>query len=335
MSVRAQAQRAVPDSALARIEARTGEAVLRPSIVDLIGGTPLVRLHRIPRHLKRVEIYAKVEGLNPGGSVKDRAARQMVLDGIAGGRLTREKTIIDSSSGNTAVAYAMIGAALGYPVSLVMPSNVTKSRKDITRAYGATHIFSDPLEGSDGAIRRVRQIVAESPDRYFYPDQYSNESNPGAHYLGTGAEIVEALGDRITHFVAGIGTGGTVMGTGRRLKEHRRDIRIVAAQPADALHGLEGMKHMPSSLVPAIWRPEEVVDEVLPIETDPSLDLAERIAREEGIFAGHSSGGALLAALTVAERLEAQGKPGVIVTLFPDSGGRYFQPMKWERLTEW
>jgi cysteine synthase B len=294
-----------------------------------------VRLNRLARHLKRVEIYAKLESFNPGGSVKDRAARQILLDAIADGRLTPQKTIIDSSSGNTAVAYAMIGAALGYRVALVMPANVTKARKDITRAYGALHIFSDPLEGSDGAIHRVREIVAEHPGEYFYADQYSNSSNARAHYLSTAPEIFEAIGDRLTHFVAGIGTTGTIMGTGRRLKELNPEVRIVAVEPADALHGLEGLKHMASSIVPPLWRPEAVVDEILPVDSDPALDLAEKLASEEGMYVGHSSGGALLGALQLAERLEAEGKSGTIATIFPDGGARYLQPMKWERHTEW
>jgi cysteine synthase B len=320
---------------MAALEARAHNATRAGSVLDLIGNTPLVRLRNVTRHLRRVQVYAKLESFNPGGSVKDRAARQMVLDGIAAGHLTRDKTLIDSSSGNTAVAYAMIGAAMGYRVSLVMPSNVTKQRKDITTAYGASHVFSDPLEGSDGAIRLMRQIVAADPEKYFYPDQYSNESNPRAHYLTTGPEIFDALGERLTHFVAGLGTSGTVMGTGRFLKERVAGVRIVAAQPSDALHGIEGWKHMPSSLIPKIWRPDECVDEIIGVETESSLDLAERLATEEGLFVGHSCGASCLAALRIAEELEREGRSGVIVTIFPDGGARYLPPIRWERYTEW
>ena len=307
--------------------------MLRPaveSVVDLIGNTPLVRLHKLePR--PGVELWAKCEFMNPGGSVKDRAARQMILDALEGGRLTRDKILIDSTSGNTGVAYSMIGAALGLRVQLVMPANVSAARKQITAAYGTELIFSSELEGSDGAIRLVREIVARDPDRYFYPDQYSNESNPRAHYLTTGPEIIRAVGDRITHFLAGIGTGGTVMGTGRALHEHRADIRVVAVEPDDALHGLEGLKHMESSLVPAIWRPAEAVDEILPLPTEDGWDMAERVAREEGLFVGHSGGASVAGALRIARRIDR----GCVVCIIPDRGDRYFTPLKWEKHHVW
>src|ERR1700733_10041820 len=222
------------------------------SVLDAVGNTPLIRLEKVSSSAPGVEVYVKREFMNPGGSVKDRPAMRMMLDAIKDGRLTQDRILIDSTSGNTGVAYSLMGAALGYRVQLVMPSNVTKARKDITQAFGTELIYSDPMEGSDGAIRLVREIVAKNPDKYFYPDQYSNPSNPLAHYDGTGVEILDALGDRITHFVAGIGTSGTIMGTSRRLHEHPRPIRCVAVEPADALHGLEGLKHLPSSLVPAI-----------------------------------------------------------------------------------
>jgi cysteine synthase B len=303
------------------------------SVVDLVGQTPMLRLRSVEaRAGGGVEIWAKCEFANPGGSVKDRAARQMILDALADGRLRPGKTIIDSTSGNTGVAYSMIGAALGYPVTLVMPANVSAARKQITQAYGTKLVFSSELEGSDGAIRLVRRLVAEQPDAYFYPDQYSNESNPRAHYLGTGAEIVAALGDRITHFCTGIGTTGTVMGTGRRLKDHRADIRVIAIEPDDALHGLEGMKHLPSSIVPAIWRPDGVVDEVLPMPTDEAWDASERLVADEGMFVGHSAGGNVAGALRVAR----QAGPGaVVVTILPDRGDRYFVPLAWERAYVW
>lgn len=313
-------------SGLARAQAKS-------SIVELIGGTPLIRLRKLePR--AGVEIWAKCEFCNPGGSVKDRAALQMIEDAMAAGTLTRDKIIIDSTSGNTGVAYSMVGAALGFRVALVMPANVSAARKQIAAAYGTELIFSSELEGSDGAIRLVRQLVAEAPDKYFYPDQYSNESNPRAHYLGTGREIWEQTRGRITHFVAGVGTTGTIMGTGRRLKEHDRRVQIVAVEPDDALHGLEGLKHLASSIVPGIWRPDGVVDKRLPMSTDEAWDCAERIAREEGLFVGHSAGASVAAALRVAESVPA-GESAVIVTLLPDRGDRYFRPLKWEKHYEW
>ncbi|MGZ3425494.1 MAG: PLP-dependent cysteine synthase family protein [Polyangia bacterium] len=303
------------------------------SIVDLIGGTPLVRLAKLePR--PGVEIWAKAEFCNPGGSVKDRAALQMVKDGVASGKLTRDKTIIDSTSGNTGVAYSMVGAALGYRVALVMPANVSAARKQITTAYGTEIIFSSELEGSDGAIRLVRQLVAENPDKYFYPDQYSNDSNPRAHYLGTGREIWEQTGGRVTHFVAGIGTTGTIMGTGRRLKEYSSSVQIVAVEPDDALHGLEGLKHLPSSIVPAIWHPEGIVDRLLPLGTDEAWDTAEKVAQAEGLFVGHSAGAAVAGALRVAREIPA-GERACVVTLLPDRGDRYFRLLKWEKHYEW
>jgi cysteine synthase B len=312
---------------------RVPRSELGESIVDLIGGTPLIRLGKLePR--PGVEIWAKAEFCNPGGSVKDRAALQMVRDGVASGALTRDKIIIDSTSGNTGVAYSMVGAALGYRVALVMPANVSAARKQISASYGTEIIFSSELEGSDGAIRMVRQLVADHPDRYFYPDQYSNDSNPRAHYLGTGREIWEQTAGRVTHFVAGIGTTGTIMGTGRRLKEYSPGVQIVAVEPDDALHGLEGLKHLGSSLVPEIWRPEGVVDRRLPMPTDEAWDMAEEVGHHEGLFVGHSAGAAVAGALRVARELPA-GERACIVTLLPDRGDRYFTPLRWERHYEW
>lgn len=309
-------------------------ARLLPSVIDAVGGTPLVRLRHVSQSAPGVEVYVKLEYLNPGGSVKDRPALRIVRDAIASGALTPEKTLIDATSGNTGVAYSMVGAALGFRVALVMPSNVSKARKDITQAYGAELIPSSPMEGSDGAIRVVRQLVAESPDRYFYADQYANPSNPLAHYHGTGAEILDALGDRITHFVTGLGTSGTMMGTTRRLHEHPRKIHCVAVEPAEALHGLEGMKHMASSIVPEIYDPA-VPDEVLPVSTDDGWDMADRVAEEEGLFVGHSSGANIFGAVKVAERLHAEGRGGCVVTIACDRGDRYFAPMRWERRYTW
>jgi len=303
------------------------------SITELIGGTPLIRLRNLePR--PDVEIWAKAEFCNPGGSVKDRAALHMIRDGEASGALTRDKTIIDSTSGNTGVAYSLVGAALGYHVALVMPANVSAARKQITAAFGTELIFSSELEGSDGAISLVRQLVAENPDKYFYPDQYSNDSNPRAHYLGTGREIWEQTHGRVTHFVAGIGTTGTIIGTGRRLKDFDPRVQIVAVEPDDALHGLEGLKHLPSSIVPAIWRPEGIVDRRLPLGTEEAWDTSERLARQEGLFVGHSAGASVAGALRVARELPADAR-AVIVTLLPDRGDRYFVPLKWEKHYEW
>lgn len=303
------------------------------SVVDLIGDTPLLRLSRLEEN-PDVEVWGKCEFANPGGSVKDRPARQMILDAIASGALTRDQTLIDSTSGNTGVAYSMIGAALGYKIALVMPANVSAARKQITSAYGTEIIFSSELEGSDGAIHRVRELTKAHPERWFYPDQYSNESNPLAHYLGTGVEILSAVGDRLTHFVAGIGTSGTVMGTGRRLKEHDSRIRVVAVEPDDALHGLEGLKHMGSSIVPSIWRPTEYVDEVIAMPTEEAWDVAERMAEREGLFVGHSSGAAVAAALRIARSIP-HGEKGCVVAILPDRGDRYFTPLKWEKRYVW
>ncbi len=299
------------------------------SIVDLVGNTPLVRLRSVEaRAGTGAEIWAKCEFANPGGSVKDRAARKMILDALADGRLAPGKTLIDSTSGNTGVAYSMIGAALGVPVTLVMPANVSAARKNITAAYGTEVIFSSELEGSDGAIRLVRQIVAETPEKWFFPDQYGNPSNPGAHYEGTGPEIVRQTGGRVTHFVTGIGTTGTLMGTGRFLKGHDPKIRVTAMQPDDALHGLEGLKHLPSSIVPAIWHPEGIVDDTIWMPTDEGWDMSEHLVHEEGLFVGHSSGGNVAAALRVAK----QAGPGaVVVTVLCDRGDRYFAPLSWDR----
>ena len=297
-------------------------------ITDLIGDTPIVRLPTFEREVPGVEIWAKCEFLNPGGSVKDRAAYQMIRDAIRAGALKPGKTIIDSTSGNTGVAYSLIGGALGYPVTLVMPANVSWARQQITRAFGTHLVFSDAMEGSDGAILLCRKMVAEHPDAYFYPDQYSNQSNPLAHYLGTGREIWEQTEGRVTHFVTGIGTSGTVMGTGRRLKEYRREIEVWAVEPEDALHGLEGLKHMASSMVPAIYHPDEL-NGVIAMPTEEAWDVSERLAKEEGLLVGHSSGGSLAGGMRIARKLSAAGKAGVIVTLFPDRADRYFEaPMQ-------
>jgi cysteine synthase B len=300
------------------------------SIVEAVGDTPMVRLRSLEKDAPGTKIYLKLEYANPGGSVKDRPARQMMLDAIADGRLTNDKILIDATSGNTGVAYSLFGAAMGYRIQLVMPSNVSQARKDITEAFGTEIIYSDPMEGSDGAIVKVRKMVAEDPDRYFYADQYSNPSNPRAHYLGTGAEIIEQVGDEITHFVAGLGTSGTCMGTTRRLHEHPRKIECIAIEPAEALHGLEGLKHMASSLVPEIYDPK-VPDEILPVGTDAGWDMSDRLAAQEGLHVGHSTGANVAGALEVAKRAEAS----CVVAVACDRGDRYFAPMKWEKHYEW
>jgi len=300
------------------------------SIVEAVGSTPMVRLRHIERDTPGVKIYLKLEYTNPGGSVKDRPALQMMTDAIADGRLSRDRVLLDATSGNTGVAYSLFGACLGYKVALVMPSNVSQARKNITTTFGTELIHSDPMEGSDGAIRLARKIVAEHPDQYFYCDQYSNPSNPKAHYLGTGAEILEQVGAEVTHFVAGLGTSGTMMGTTRRLREHDRKVVCVAAEPAEALHGLEGLKHMASSIVPPIYDPN-LPDEVMPVPTESGWDMADRLAREEGMHVGHSTGGNVWAATQIAKRI----KEGCIVTIACDRGDRYFAPMRWEKCYEW
>src|SRR3990170_8764252 len=270
------------------------------SVLDLVGDTPLLEIPRITEGLpSKVRIFAKLEGFNPGGSVKDRPALWMVREGIRTGKLRPGKTILDSTSGNTGIALAMIGSVLGYPVELVMPSNVSAERKQIIHAYGAKVIYSDPMEGSDGAILLCRKILAEESEKYFKPDQYFNPMNPQAHYETTGPEIYRQTNGEITHFVAGIGTGGTVMGTGRYLKERNRKIRVIAVEPDDALHGLEGLKHMPSSIVPGIYH-EEALDQKIPVSTEDAYAMVYRLSQEEGVLVGQSSGAAMHVTLQVA-----------------------------------
>jgi cysteine synthase B len=304
------------------------------SVVDAIGNTPLLKLSKVAPNAPDVEIYVKLEFANPGGSVKDRPALRMVSDALADGRLTSDKILIDSTSGNTGVAYSLLGAAMGFRVHLVMPSNVTKARKDITQAFGTELVFSDPMEGSDGAIRLVRKLVAETPEKYFYPDQYSNPSNPLAHYHGTAGEILDALGDRVTHFVTGLGTSGTMMGSTRRLHEHSPRVTCIAVEPAEALHGLEGLKHMASSIVPPIYD-AGLPDEILPISTEDGWDMADRLAELEGLYVGHSTGANVAGAVKIAERTQKERGGGCVVTIACDRGDRYFKPMKWEKRYTW
>jgi cysteine synthase B len=295
------------------------------SVLDLVGNTPLIRLRRFERTDGRVQLYAKAEWKNPGGSVKDRAAVAMVLDGERRGLLTPGRTILDATSGNTGIAYAMIGAARGYPVKLCMPENVTPERKRILRAYGAELVLTDPMEGSDGAIREVRRIYELDRERYYYPDQYSNPVNWQAHYNSTGPELMAQTDGAITHFVAGLGTSGTFMGTGRYLREHKPTVTLVSVQPETALHGLEGMKHMESALVPAIYD-ATLADIDLRVGTEDSYILTRRLATEEGLLVGISSGAALSASLKIASTIE----DGVIVMIFSDGGEKYLSERFWE-----
>src|SRR5436309_10375944 len=306
-------------AALARPTSPAAGPLAVPSALQLVGNTPLVEIWRARDGVAPgVRILGKLEGFNPGGSVEDRPALKMIEDGLARGRLVPGKTIIDSTSGNTGIALAMVGAALGYPVELVMPGNVSAERKKVVAAFGARVIFSDPLEGSDGAIRLCRRILAEAPEKFFKPDQYNNPANSQAHYETTGPEIWRQTDGRVTHFVAGIGTGGTIMGTGRYLKEQNPAVQIVAAEPDDAFHGLEGLKHMASSIVPGIYH-EEALDRKIGIATDDAYSMVYRLGREEGLLVGQSSGAALVAALEVARPLAE----GTIVVLFADFGDRY------------
>jgi cysteine synthase B len=289
----------------------------------LIGRTPLIRLRGLePR--AGIELYAKLESQNPGGSVKDRAALSMILAGERSGALHRDRILLDATSGNTGISYAMLGGERGYRVMLCVPANVTAERKRLLHAYGAELILTDPMEGSDGAIREARRRYALNPDRYFYPDQYSNPANWRAHYDTTAVEIIEQSAGRLTHFVAGLGTSGTFVGTARRLREWRPSVRLISVQPESALHGLEGLKHMESAIVPAIYDPT-LADRDERVSTEEAYELVRRLARQEGILVGPSSGAALAACLRVTEDVDR----AVIVTIFPDRGDRYLSEGFW------
>src|ERR1700730_17039736 len=300
--------------------------------LDLIGNTPLLEITRLTEGIipPTVRIFAKLEGFNPGGSVKDRAARSMILRGIESGELRAGKVILDSTSGNTGIALAMVGATLGYPVELVMASNVSRERKRIIEAYGAKIILSDPMELSDGAIRLCRKIYAENPDRYFKPDQYNNEANSLAHFETTGPEIWRQTERRVTHFVATIGTSGTVMGTGRFLKSRNPNIKIIAVEPDDPMHGLEGLKYMASSIVPGIYHEDEL-DDKMPVSTEDAYEMVYALGQFEGILVGQSSGAAMVAALKLARDLNE----GCVVTVFPDFGDKYLSTNLWIGWQEW
>ncbi|HKN00470.1 MAG TPA: cysteine synthase family protein, partial [Candidatus Binataceae bacterium] len=294
--------------------------------------TPLLEIKRLTAGLipSGVRIFAKLEGFNPGGSVKDRPAKKMLEVGIAEGKLRPGKVILDSTSGNTGIALAMIGAALGYPVELVMPSNVSRERKKIVEAYGAKIHYSDPMEGSDGAILLCRKLLAQNPERYFKPDQYNNEANALAHFETTGPEIWRQTSGQVTHFAAAIGTGGTVMGTGRFLKSKNSAIQVIAIEPDDAMHGLEGLKHMASSIVPGIYH-ENQLDDKIPVGTEEAYEMVYALGQTEGILVGQSSGAAMIAALKLAQRI----REGSIVTVFCDFGDKYLSTNLWIGWQEW
>jgi cysteine synthase B len=294
------------------------------SVLDLIGNTPLVRLSAFESGLRNVELWAKAEWRNPGGSVKDRPAARMILDGERSGQLTRDKIILDATSGNTGIAYAMIGAARGYRVRLCVPENVTPERKRILSAYGAEIVFTDPMEGSDGAIIRAKAMYAEKPDVYFYPDQYNNPGNWRSHYDTTAPELIEQTEGRLTHFVAGLGTSGTFIGAGRRLREYNASIRLISVQPDSPLHGLEGLKHMATAIVPGIYDPA-LADEDLPVSTEEAFELTRQLART-GLFVGISSGANLAGALQVARG----ASNAVVVVVFCDGGEKYLSERFWD-----
>jgi S-sulfo-L-cysteine synthase (O-acetyl-L-serine-dependent) len=297
------------------------------SILDLIGNTPLLSFKRITQPLAPVEIFAKAEWHNPGGSVKDRAALSMILDGERRGLLTKDKIIIDATSGNTGIAYAMIAAERGYRVTLALPQNASEERKQSLRAYGADLILTDPHESTDGAQRHVKALVAANPTKYFYPDQYNNDANWKAHYHTTAMEIWRQTDGRITHFVAGMGTSGTFMGITRRLKELNPAIQCISMGPDAPLHGLEGMKHMPTALVPGIYD-SSVADGHIEVATEDAHRMVLRLAREEGYLVGVSSGGNMQAAMTLASGL----KQGVVVTILADSAAKYLSEAFWSEL---
>ena len=302
------------------------------SVLELIGNTPLLEITRVTQGLLRpgVRVFAKLEGVNPGGSVKDRPARKMVELGLQRGELRPGKVIIDSTSGNTGIALAMVGAALGYPVELVMAANVSRERKKIIEAFGARPIYSDPLEGSDGAIVLCRKLIAANPERYFKPDQYNNEANPLAHFETTGPELWRQTRGRVTHFVAGIGTGGTIMGTGRYLKAQNPAVKVIAVEPDDPMHGLEGLKHMASSIVPGIYHEREL-DGKIQVSTEDAYEMVYALGQLEGVLVGQSSGAAMVAALRVARGL----REGCVVTVFADFGDKYLSTNLWIGWEQW
>ena len=304
-------------------------AFLAHDIVGNIGNTPLLRLAKIGAGLDGIEIYGKAEYFNPGGSVKDRPALNMILEGEKSGKLAPGKILIDSTSGNTGIAYAMIGAARGYKVKLCLPQNASPERKRILKAYGAELVLTPADEGSDGAILKVREIYEADPDRYFYPDQYSNDANWQAHFNTTGPEIIEQTEGRLTHFVALLGTSGTFVGNSRRFRKNLPHAECISAQPSTGFHGIEGTKHMPTAIVPSIYD-EKLADRNIWIDTEHAYRMVKRLAREEGLLVGISAGGNVHAALTIAKELRAQGKQGVIVTILCDGADKYLSEHFWD-----
>jgi S-sulfo-L-cysteine synthase (O-acetyl-L-serine-dependent) len=298
------------------------------SVLQTIGNTPLLRLRRVAEDLPGIEIYAKAEFFNPGGSVKDRAALNMILDGEATGRLTKDRIILDATSGNTGIAYAMIAAIKGYRVRLCLPANASDERKRMLHAYGAEMILTDAAESSDGAIRRCREIYEENPDLYFYPDQYSNPANWRAHFETTGPEIIQQTEGGVTHFVAAMGTSGTFVGVSRRLKREIPGVEVVSCQPSSGFHGLEGLKHMPTALVPAIYD-ATLADDNLWIETEDAYDMARRLGKTEGLLVGISSGANVFAARSLGQRLAQAGKQAMIVTMLCDGAAKYLSESFW------
>jgi cysteine synthase B len=294
-------------------------------LLDAVGNTPLLELSRVGRDVPGLRLLAKAEYMNPGGSVKDRPARAMLMDGIARGLLKPGKTILEATSGNTGIADAMLGRALGYSTMLCVPAKASVERKTILTAFGAELVLTDPLEGTDGAIRKARAMAAAEPERFFYPDQYSNDANWGAHFETTGPEIWRDTGGKLTHFVAGLGTSGTFVGTTRYLKSRSRDVRCVSMQPDGPMHGLEGMKHMGSAMVPKIYDPT-LADASLTIATEDAYAMCRRLAREEGVFVGPSAAANVVASLQVAREW---GHPATIVTILCDGGGRYLSERFW------
>lgn len=302
---------------------------LGSSLPERIGNTPLIRLERPVRALEGITLLAKAEWTNPGGSVKDRPAANIVRDAMARGLLTPGKTLLDATSGNTGIAFAMLGAALGFPVHLAMPTSVSAERKRILRAYGATVDWTNPDLGSDGAIRRARELAGNDPARFYYADQYSNDANWLAHYHATGPEIWRQTSGQVTHFVAGLGTSGTFMGTTRYLKEQNPALQAISFQPDSPFHGLEGMKHMATAIVPAIYNPH-LADRDLAVETEAAYGMAKWLALEEGILVGISAAAAVVASLQIAREEAAAGRQGVIVTVLPDSADKYMSERFWE-----
>ncbi|HUQ93806.1 MAG TPA: cysteine synthase family protein [Bryobacteraceae bacterium] len=300
------------------------------SLLSAIGNTPLIRLEHLTADLPGIEVYGKAEFLNPGGSVKDRPALNMILEGERTGKLTKDRIVLDSTSGNTGIAYAMVCSAKGYRVKLCLPKNASEERKRILKAFGVDIVFTDPGEGSDGAIRQCRQIYEANPDIYFYPDQYSNPANWKAHFETTAVEIIRQTEGRVTHFVTSLGTSGTFVGTSRRLKRDVPGVQCISAQPESGFHGLEGLKHMPTAIVPAIYD-KDLADDNVWLDTEAAYGMVRRLAKQEGLLVGISSGGNVVAARKVAQDLLRNGQTGVIVTILCDGAAKYLSEPFWDQ----